>query len=76
MRAHIISVTDLDGASEVHVRCRLCGESHFLSVPTTQFRAWKQGQLIQNAIPLLDRTQRELLISGTCDPCWKKMFGR
>ena len=32
------------------------------------------GELIQDALPYLSASEREMLISGTCDDCWQKMF--
>jgi len=37
--------------------------------------AWESGVLIQEALPMLNAGQREMLISGTCDDCWTEMFG-
>ena len=44
-------------------------------MPVAGLKAWEDGELIQDALPNLTADQRELLISGTCDDCWKTMFG-
>ena len=54
--------------------CRVCGESSTLLVNTTDLARWKNGTYIQDAMPYLSVGDRELLISGTCDPCFDKMF--
>lgn len=56
------------------VQCVSCRER--VDVPATdeQIARWKAGELIQRAMPNLTAAQRELLISGTCDDCWQKMF--
>jgi hypothetical protein len=43
-------------------------------VPTHGLIAWKEGMLIQDAMPELSADERQLLISGTCGKCWDKMF--
>ena len=38
--------------------------------------SWVSGdKYIQEALPYLTAAERELLISKTCDKCWKKMYG-
>jgi len=59
----------------VAVPCRLCNEINELNVRVRGFMDWQRGELIQDALPELSADQRELLISGTCDKCWKEMFG-
>jgi len=58
----------------VIVKCEVC--SNDIEVPATdeQIKAWKSGMLIQRAMPNLTADQREILISGTCGPCFDKMF--
>jgi hypothetical protein len=43
-------------------------------VKKTDLQAWKNGEYIQNAMPYLNVDERELLISGTCGPCFDNMF--
>lgn len=59
---------------EIHVPCRRCGEEIPVSVRPNDLTDWKNGKLIQNAMPYLTPGERELFISGTCDKCWDKMF--
>ena len=60
----------------IAVVCRKCRKSHDLLVSIGDVHAWKvQGVYIQDAMPYLSAGERELLISQTCDDCWKEMFG-
>ena len=54
--------------------CRLCGAVSDIPVEIQGFIAWRTGELIQDALPDLTPAERELLISNTCDECWKQMF--
>ncbi len=51
-------------------------EQRFMDLPITvdQYRAWKQGALIQDAMPNLDADQREFLISGLLPGEFEEMF--
>lgn len=41
-----------------------------------QYKQWKYGKdLVQNIFPEKKPEIREMLISGICPECWKKMFG-
>ena len=55
--------------------CRSCGESISLMVNGQDVVDWQGGKYIQDAMPYLSADERELLISGTCGPCFDKMFG-
>lgn len=35
---------------------------------------YKNGMLIQKALPELSAAERELLMTATCGKCWNKMF--
>lgn len=60
----------------VRVACAWC-EREFLvtGITEAQFLAWKSGSLIQAVMPEISPEVRELLISGTCDKCWKHVVG-
>ena len=47
--------------------CRLCGKQFTFSVPFEAYKAWLDGELIQNAMPMLTREQRELLKTQICN---------
>ena len=55
--------------------CPFCGKTHTVEVEFTAYAAWKNGELIQNAMPNLSATEREQLISGLCPACQKSIFG-
>lgn len=63
-----------DDSDNLLVDCRTCG--HTIPVPVTnaQLLDWGCGGLIQNVMPDLDITLRELLISATCGPCFDALF--
>jgi hypothetical protein len=56
------------------VTCRMCDSVNFVSVVESDFNNWKQGQVIQNALPYLDVNQRELLQTQICGTCFDSMF--
>ena len=55
--------------------CPFCGESHVVEVVAEDYADWKNGKLIQDAMPYLTADEREMLISGICPTCWDNMFG-
>jgi hypothetical protein len=56
--------------------CPFCGVTSFVSANVKDVEAWQSGHLIQRALPYLTPTERELLISGICPPCWDSTFGQ
>ena len=54
--------------------CRMCKDQVEMKVYAEDVAAWENGELIQDAMPYLTDGEREVLISGTCDSCWEKMF--
>ena len=56
------------------LRCQWCPTQIECPVNLDQIEAWRQGQLIQNAMPQLSPDLREMFISGTCPKCWNDMF--
>ena len=56
------------------VTCRMCSCVNFVSVVESDFNNWKQGQVIQKALPYLDANQRELLQTQICGTCFDAMF--
>lgn len=66
---------DMSATTIVAVPCRLCSKVYEIPLDFKGFTAWREGKLIQDALPELSMGQRELLISRTCDECWKRLFG-
>ena len=54
-------------------KCPVCGVDHQVTIrDPVDYRKWQAGFLIQNAMPYLSAAEREILLTGTCDPCWQK----
>ena len=59
----------------VEVTCHLCGQTKTIEVGEVGLQRLEEGNhLIQRAIPHVEPALREMLISGTCPECFKKMF--
>lgn len=56
------------------VTCWKCGTEHEIKAKEDDINRWQGGELIQEALPYLKPFERELLISGTCEPCFEKIF--
>lgn len=78
-------VTEDERFTDITVVCRSCEKPHTVTVIPEHFALWgtiedgvpranPRGSLIQVAMPELSADDRELLISGTCGPCFDKMF--
>lgn len=61
------------------VDCRLCGQTTQVPATVEQltelYMPRSERRFVQDIFPDLSIGDRELLISGTCDTCWQKMFG-
>lgn len=59
----------------IHTKCPVCGVSDDIKIPQQGFEDYfGKGMHIQKALPDLTADQREKIITGTCDSCWKEMF--
>jgi len=55
--------------------CRLCGKLVEMLVNSKDLSDWKsEKKYIQDAMPYLSDSEREILISKTCGECFDKMF--
>ena len=54
--------------------CAKCDAEVLISVEYDDYEAWRNGELIQNAMPYLTADQREILISSICGDCFDLMF--
>jgi hypothetical protein len=54
--------------------CPVCGTTTTLEVEQFGLARWRQGHLVQNALPDLDAETRELLVTGTHTACWAALF--
>lgn len=56
--------------------CVECRKVIEISMTFEQYKKWKYKEdLVQNIFPEVKPELREVLISGICPECWKKMFG-
>lgn len=58
-----------------HTTCPLCQKTNEIEVNMHDYLAWQNGLVIQSAMPYLSASEREMLITGICDDCWKESFG-
>jgi hypothetical protein len=57
------------------VQCNVCAADHIIFVKMHDYIEWKNGAgFIQDLMPYLSDSDRELLISGVCGPCFDSMF--
>lgn len=52
--------------------CLFCNQTHRITVNTKDYKAWKEGALIQDVFHYLTANDREILISGICGTCFDK----
>ena len=55
--------------------CVVCRKADDYLLDDVDLAAWKAGVLIQDAFPYLSSNDREMLISGTHEACFNKLFG-
>ena len=57
------------------VDCKHCVNTYSVELDVEGYERWSQGLgFIEDELPDIEAWERELLISGTCDECWKKFF--
>lgn len=54
--------------------CQGCNETKHIEVREKDVIDWENGAHIQNVMPYLSASERELMISGFCGDCFMKMF--
>ena len=59
---------------DVLIICSFCGEVHTVEVNLAQYKAWQNGEPIQNAMPNLTPGEQQRLITGLCPRCQAEMF--
>ena len=60
----------------IEVVCKYCRFAYTILASRDDINEWLSGSgYIQDVLGYLSKAERELLISGTCDNCWKNMFG-
>lgn len=58
----------------LEARCDRCYQSHQLRVNEQDYFDWKNGKHIQEAMPYIPASEREVLISGICGECFEDLF--
>ena len=59
----------------IEVPCKRCGVLYTILANREDVASWMMGTgYIQNVLAYLSASERELLLSGTCDNCWNQMF--
>lgn len=60
----------------VEIYCTTCDIRNIVVIEhIDDYYRWKRGMPIQKAFPYLSVSNRELLMTATCDDCWSDMFG-
>lgn len=54
--------------------CVVCGKPYSVEVDEEGWNAWRNGELIQNALPDMTAGDREFLISQICPTCFDDLF--
>lgn len=57
----------------VTAMCPYCERLTELDVPDAGLQAWKRGEMIQDALPMLTDSEREILMTGICPACWAEL---
>lgn len=61
---------------EIMTSCPFCGEPNAIAISEEEYENYYiKGMKIQDAMPDLTATEREMLISGICPSCQKGIFG-
>ncbi len=55
--------------------CIVTGEAYSVAVPEEELFAYRQGVLIQTAMPSVSREDRHFLMDGYSPQGWLEMFG-
>lgn len=75
MKKHIAIGSIKAGEITLIVRCTGCGEGTAFTLSTKDVSSWQEGANIQDVWPEMSREHREMLVSGTCTPCWEELMG-
>jgi len=61
-------------AQMISKTCMFCNTTHEFKVRSMDVERLNSGEHIQNCMPYLSAGERELLISGICEPCFDSTF--
>lgn len=62
------------GEGKYYVKCVKCKQDRRINCTPQQLFRWNQGDKVQDAMPNVPASERELLISGYCGECWDNLF--
>ena len=51
-------------------KCPFCGKQQVVETNSRDYQSWRNGTVIQRAMPYLNPTEREALMTGICDDCF------
>lgn len=54
--------------------CQGCNDLLYVVANAEDFEKWEGGMMVQDAFPYLSASDREILISRTCEKCWDEMW--
>lgn len=54
--------------------CCMCGKQNEVKVLLDDYKRYMAGAPVQAAFPEMPADQREMIISGTCPPCFDRLF--
>lgn len=59
----------------MNITCKYCDTEYIIPITREDYEQWKSfGGCLEDVEEDLEAWEREMLISSTCDNCWKKMF--
>lgn len=62
--------------TEFKKTCIHCESIHLFKISISDYNdIFYKARFMQDIFPELSLHQRELMISGTCQPCWDEIFG-
>ena len=64
----------MDDKASAMVACKFCDHAQEIRFVRADYERWRAGSLIQNAMPYLTPSEREMMITQTCNSCWENMF--
>lgn len=59
----------------LEITCPFCGQIHYVECLESEFQAYMDGALAQDAFTTLSVTEREQIVSRICPECQEKIFG-
>lgn len=61
---------------KLKIVCKYCDADHDIDIDMEKYDQWKKGTTyFEDAFADLEKWEREMIISRTCDNCWKKFYG-